>query len=268
MGGSMSLMKDNASREFYETVARFYDAETASMTEDLAFYSGLAAETGGPVLDVGCGTGRVMLHLAQEGLRVVGVDVSEAMLARARRKLAVLPDLRDSVTLLQGDVLEVGLAERFGLVAVPYNGFMHFRTQEAQLRALERMRDWLLPGGLLVLDLPNPGVLYATTDDDSLVLERMFVEPETDHLVMQQSVSRLDRAGQIMHVTWIYDEVFEDGAVHRTLAPIALRYVFPAEMDLLLRVAGLRRIEPYGDYDSSPFEDASPRMIVLAKARE
>ena len=271
MGGSEAgglELGEETSREFYETVARFYDAENAYMTDDLPFYSALAAETGGPVLDVGCGTGRVTLHLAQEGVRVVGMDYSEAMLQRAERKLAVLPDLRARVALIHADVLHTAPEERFALIIVPYNSFMHLHTQADQVAALERMREWLLPDGLIALDLPNPGDLFATPDDGSVVLERMFQEPESGHLVMQQSVSALDRAAQIMHVTWIYDELAADGTVRRTLAPLTLRYVFPAEMDLLLRVAGLQRAERYGDYDSTPFEDNSPRMITVAKARK
>ncbi len=260
-------MAPNTSHDFYDTVARFYDAENAHMTGDLPLWSDIVARTGGPVLDVGCGTGRITFHLAQEGVRIVGVDIAEAMLRRAERKLDVLPEARGRVSLVQGDLLEVELDEQFALIVVPYNGFMHFRTQETQITALARMHDWLLPGGLIALDLPNPGDLFATADDGSLILERTFEEPESGHRVMQQSVSTLDRATQIMQVTWIYDELYADGTVHRTVAPLTLRYVFPAEMDLLLRVAGLERAERYGDYDGSPFVDGSPRLIVLARAK-
>ncbi|MBN1965072.1 MAG: class I SAM-dependent methyltransferase [Anaerolineae bacterium] len=264
------------SAAFYETIARFYDAETAYMTDDLLFYTDLVAGefpavtagVDGPVLDVGCGTGRVTLHMAQAGLPVVGVDIAEAMLTRAERKLDVLADLRQRIRLVQGDVLAVDLAERFALILVPYNGFMHFRTQADQLRLLARLREWLLPGGLILLDLPNPGHLYATVDDGALVLEREFFEPEQGHTVMQQSVSSLDRAAQIMDVTWIYDELLPDGLVRRTVAPLTLRYTFPAELDLLLRVAGLRRVKRYGDYDGSPFVDGCERLVVVAAAAD
>lgn len=258
-------MEDGLSAAFYETIARFYDAETASMTEDLLLYADLVTEVGaGPVLDVGCGTGRVTLHLAQEGRRVVGVDIAAAMLARARRKLDVLPDLRDQIAWIEGDILTADLDERFALILVPYNGLMHFHTQQAQLDLLARLRDWLAPGGLIVFDLPNPADLYATADEGSLVLEREFSEPESGHLVMQQSISTLDRATQLMAVKWVYDELQPDGVVRRTVAPLLLRYIFPAEMQLLLRLSGLSLVARYGDYDGSPFEDASPRMIVLA----
>jgi len=81
---------------------------------------------------------------------------------------------------------------------------------------------------------------------------------------MQQSVSELDRTEQLQYITWIYDEIGADGLVRRTLAPLTLRYIFPAEMDLLLEACGLRRIERFGGYDQSPFEDGCERMIVIA----
>ena len=265
-------MSAHESRAFYETIARYYDAENALKTDDLAFYSDLVADLldgqDGPALDVGSGTGRVLLHLAQAGLRVTGFEVSPAMLARARRKLDVLPDLHNRIAMIEADIAGVQLEERFALITVSYHTFMHVRTQAEQLAALARFREWLAPDGLLVIDLPNAGDLYASPDDGSVVLERSFVEPESGHVVMQQSVSALDRAAQRMDITWIYDEIDEEGVVRRTLAPQTFHCYFPAEMALLLRAAGLTLETFLGDYDGSPFEDGSPRMIVLARAEE
>lgn len=251
--------------QFYETIARFYDAENADMTDDLALYRELADDTGDPILDVGCGTGRVMLHLAQAGHRVVGLDYAQAMLARGERKLDLLGDLRTRVRFVHGDALTVQLTDVFELILVPYNGFMHFSEQTEQLAALRRFRQWIAPDGLLALDLPNAGEAFAAQDDSALILERMFTEPESGHLVMQHSVSSLDRARQHLHITWIYDEIGDGGAVHRTLAPLKLRYVFPGEMDLLLAAAGWERVDVFGDYERGPFEEGSPRMFVIAR---
>ncbi|MEP0764548.1 MAG: class I SAM-dependent methyltransferase [Chloroflexota bacterium] len=253
---------------FYEPIARFYDAENAEMTEDLALYSALLAEHGGPLLDAGCGTGRVMLHLAAEGARVVGIDRSPAMLERSRRKLASQPHLKRRVTLVEGDVLDATLPGPFKLILMTYNGFLQFTTQAGQLAALRRFAALLADDGLLVLDLPNAGEAFAAQDDGALVLERTFTEPESGHLVMQQSVSALDRVTQRLHITWIYDEILDDGTVQRTLAPLVLRYILPGEMDLMLAAAGLRRVQYFGEYDQEPFVDGCSRMIVLAAKAE
>lgn len=254
----------NTNVESYEIIARFYDPENADLTDDLALYSELASEIGGPVLDMGCGTGRVMFHLAQEGYRTVGVDLSEAMLRRGRRKLDALANLKPLVTFVYGDALTADLPGPFNLIIVPYNTFMHFGGQPNQIAALRHARDLLAEDGQLVLDLPNAGEMFGTQDTGAVVLERSFIEPESGHLVMQQSVSTVDRAAQYLHITWIYDEIGENGVVQRTTVPQALRCVLLGEMDLMLAAVGLSRVEVYGDYNRSPFEDGCPRMIVLA----
>jgi SAM-dependent methyltransferase len=257
-----------ANVQFYETIARFYDAENADMTDDLELYSELAEEVGEPILDVGCGTGRVMLHLAQEGYRVVGVDGAREMLARGQRKLKNQPKLRPLVTFIQGDALNTTYSEAFKLILVPYNGLLHFREQIDQIALLQQLVSQMDDDGLLVLDLPNPGEVYGSQDPDGIVLERMFVEPETGHTVMQNSVSSLDRIAQQLHITWIYDEIGENNVVHRTFAPLVLRYVFPAELDLMLAAANLCRVQTYGDYMRGPFVDGCQRMVVLAEKME
>jgi SAM-dependent methyltransferase len=250
---------------FYATIARFYDAENADKTDDLAFYSELAGEYGDPILDVGCGTGRVMIHLAQEGYHVHGIDNESAMLDRAKLKLDALPDVRDKLTFYLGDVLTYELHARFKMVLLPYNALMHFHQQESQLVLLKRLHQWIEPDGLLVFDLPNAGETFATQDSEAITLERTFIEPESGHLVMQQAVSVLDRVEQLMRITWIYDEITGDGSIKRTLAPILFRYYFYPELLLLLRTSGYEVQDVYGDVDGSPFEDGCPRMIVLAR---
>jgi hypothetical protein len=166
------------------------------------------------------------------------------------------------------DVLVADLADRYKLIIVSYNTFMHFSAQADQFALLQRLHGWLEDDGLLVLDLPNAGAAFATQDDSAVVLERVFVEPESGDTVMQHSVSALDRVTQQMEITWIYDAIGADGVVRRTLAPLLLRYVFAAEMDLLLKGAGLRRVQTYGDYLCGPFVDGCERMIVLARKHD
>lgn len=250
---------------FYATVARFYDAEHTDKTDDLSLYSELAAEYGGPILDVGCGTGRVMLHLAQEAYVVHGIDNERAMIERGEHKRAMFPHLKDKLYFHYGDVLKIDPGVKFKLILLPYNGLMHFHEQAVQLALLRRLRGWLAPDGLLVLDLPNAGETFATQDSEAVIFEGTFIEPESGHLVMQQSVSYLDRVKQLLRVHWIYDEIDGDGTVKRVFAPHLLRYFFYPEICLLLAHTGFEAQAVYGDYEYVPFEDGCERMIVFAK---
>lgn len=274
LGGMCTLLRLNDKHllfdlghdmSFYSTVARFYDAENADKTDDIAFYLELAEDHSDPILDIGCGSGRVVLPLAQAGYRVHGIDNNQAMLQRAQDRVGSQADRYASLTLHEGDILTSALPDvKFGLVLLTYNMLMHFHQQTQQLNLLRRLHEATANDGLLVIDLPNAGEMFATPDSDALTLERTFVEPETGHMVMQQAVTTLDRATQFMRVQWVYDEITDDGSVRRTVAPTLFRYFFPYEVQLLLKLTGWRVEQLYGDVDGSPFEDGCPRMVVLA----
>ena len=249
---------------FYSTVARFYDAENRDKTDDLALYSRVASRHRGDILDVGCGTGRVLLHLAQEGHRVFGIDNDPRMLARLEGKLQRMSQLRGKVSFVQADVLRHEYKRRFSLVLLTYNALMHFREQDRQISLLQRLRSWLADGGALLIDLPNAGPVFASEDTDTLTLERTFLDDETGHMVMLQSVSVLDRSTQELHIDWIYDEIDSDGQVKRHLAPHQLRYFFLPELRLLLDRCGFTVKNVCGDTEEGPYLAHSERMIVYA----
>ncbi|MCK6578956.1 MAG: class I SAM-dependent methyltransferase [Anaerolineae bacterium] len=251
--------------DFYRTIARYYDSEHADKVEDLPLYEECAGEFGDPILIIGSGTGRVLLHLADAGCTVHGVEREAAMRERAEAKRAALPHLQPVSTIHAGDVMMLTLPTTFRLVILPYNTFMHFLTLESQQALLRRIRGWLVSDGALIIDLPSAGDAFAGADSDSLILERQFIDGETGRLVMQQSVSSLDRATQNMDVTWIYDAVGDDGVLRRTVAPTRIHYYFLSELRLLLESCGFRLEEVFGDFDRSPFEDGAPRMIVVAR---
>ncbi len=248
----------------YEQIARFYDAENAKLVEDLPAYALLADRFGGPVLEAGCGTGRVALYLAQQGIRVVGIDVSAAMLRRARQHADEQGLGAPLVTWHKADVRTLALDERFGLCTLAYNTFAHLLTQDDQIAALERIAVHVRPGGGVALDLRNLIVDVLAGDSPGLDFERVFTDPATGHTIMQRSLTSLDRASQIVDVTWVYDEIMPDGTVKRTLIPARYRYTFGPELGLLLRLAGFSAVELYGDYDFNPYEEDSPRLLAVA----
>lgn len=249
---------------FYTAVARFYDAENGDKTDDLAMYSRLAAETKGGILDVGCGTGRVLVHLAQAGHIVHGIENDRAMLDRLEQKLASSPHLRDNISHVHGDVLTHHWSREFSLILLTYNVLMHFQEQEEQIALLRNLRGCLSADGKMVIDLPNAGLAFASEDTDALNLERRFLDPETGHLIMLQSLSYIDRARQVLSVEWIYDEIDGEGVVRRLIVPHRLRYFFLPELRLLLESCGLSLLTVHGDTEGAPYDAESERMIVHA----
>jgi SAM-dependent methyltransferase len=250
----------------FDRFARFYDLDYETFQEDLAMYLGFAERTGGPLLELGCGTGRLLLPLAEAGFELTGVDLSELMLAVARAKLD-RANLSGRATLVKADMREVELEQRYRMAFIAINSFMHLTTLEDQLAALRAWREALLPGGLLLIDVYNPNPQRLLEADGRVELQGRWFDPETGATVMKQISRTLNDARQLQHVLFIYDEVFPDGTLRRTMAPFQARYIYRFEGELLLDKAGFTPEQVYGSYDLDPFVSDSERMIFLARRR-
>lgn len=250
----------------YESIAHYYDLTHADLTADLPLILALAAAEAGPVLELGCGSGRVLLPLLHAGHTVTGVDASAAMLALARQRLAAEPAAAAArATLLHADMTTFTSETRFGLALIPYNTFMHLETAQA-VRALRQTRRHLGGNGRLFIDLHNPFAVAATPDEPALTLERTFIDPDTNETVLQLAANRLDDAAQTLHVIWVFDaSPAAGGPVRRTIATMAYHYRFPHQLELLLTEAGFRLEWMAGDYDRTPFSEESERLLLVAR---
>jgi SAM-dependent methyltransferase len=246
----------------YDLFARLYDLEHRDFVEDLELYLNFATRCGGAVLEVGCGTGRVTLALAEAGFDVAGIDDSSAMLALAQSH-AGAAGLAERVELRHADVRTCELEPRFSLALFPLNGFLHLTHAADQLAALRNIHKALLPGGFLVVDLPNPHVAFSTQADGCLVLRKRF-RSEEGHLVTSTLSTQTDFARQIQDLTLFYDEVGPDAVVQRTAVEMDLRFVYRYEMEALLREAGFKVDAVYGSHDLEPYEGDSEIMLFVA----
>lgn len=252
-------------------LAALYDAIHAGR-DDVAFWREIAAAASdGPMLELGCGTGRVLLPLARAGVEITGLDLSAGMFERCRAKLqAEPPEVRARVRLLEADMASFDLGRRFAVITVPFAGFQHLRTVEQQLACLERCRSHLLPHGRLVLDLPNPDPAPPShargdgpTDGEATA---QFVDwTDGRRIRWWATVIDYQRSLQCSECEVTYEIIAPDGTTRRSSETLFLRYVFRYELEHLLVRAGFRIDAFYGDYDRSPFVDGSPAMIVVAK---
>ncbi len=256
----------------YDHIAHYYDLTHDALTEDVAFVVGQATEQTGPVLEMGCGSGRLLIPLARAGQTVVGLDNSLVMLERAKAWLTREPDeVARRVVLVAGDVtLPSTAADRapFGLIVFGYNTWLHLDAQQAAA-ALRQVRGMLAPSGRLLIDVENPFTLAEAGDDPLLTLENVLDDRERNELVVQMTAWRSAPTGQAVDVTWLYDaSPVEGGPVRRTVARMRYHYLYPHEITLLLAQAGLRQLALYGGYDRRPFDEMSERLLVLAEAQD
>ncbi len=251
----------------FDRFARFYDLDYEPFQDDVVLYQGFAEMTGGPLLELGCGTGRLLLPLARAGFAVTGVDMSAKMLEVAREKVA-LSGLADRIQLVQADMRRPDLPQKYRMAFIAINSFMHLTTIEDQLEALRAWHKLLLPGGLLIIDVDNPNPQHLLDADGRLELQTRWFDPDTGATVLKQISRTVDTARQLQHVMFIYDEVFPDGSTRRTLAPFQARYLYRFEGELLLDKAGFTPEHVYGSYDLDSYESDSERMIFVARRRE
>ncbi len=246
----------------YESFADYYDAEVASYTDDLVFYQQFAQRCGSPLLELMCGSGRVLVPLAEAGYRITGVDSSPRMLEIARARVEEM-GATDRVTLMQADVRTVDLpAAHFGLVFVAINSLMHLHSSKDHLAVLGTIRRALAPGGLAVIDLFNPDPMELAREDNRMVLEREY--SLNGNRIYKFCSSESDSAEQTSTLTLFYDAVAPDGQTTRKVVCFALRWFYRYELEHLFARAGLRLRAFYGSYDLEYYSSSSPRLIAVA----
>jgi SAM-dependent methyltransferase len=242
---------------------RLYDVAYAWQTADIPFWVGRAKQARGPVLEAGCGTGRVLIPVLEAGVDAEGLDLHPGMLEVLRKKAAAR-GLAPRVHL--ADMRDFTMERRFALIIVPFRAFMHLLTTEDQLRALRCMREHLVAGGALVLDLFYPSFARIVQPGDEERVEREFPHPETGLPVALVSVRReYDRVRQTLRAEMELRESDARGyagAVHKHR--FALRWTYRFEMELLLRTAGFPRFEVLGGFDGRPLERDTDEMVWTA----
>lgn len=262
-----AIMDDRLLAPDFDRFARHYDDEHASYTDDIPMWEGFAYRSGdGPILELACGTGRLLLPLARVGAVITGVDLSPAMLAIARAKVATA-DLHHQVTLLEGDMREVVTSSQFAMAFIGLNSLMHLETRADQRRAIAAAGRQLVSGGRFIIDVFNPDDgLPDTTQEGQVLLHCLKIRPDRSQLQHFQSLS-VDRGSQLISVMNYYDEVSASGEVRRHLAPFRLRYLAVGELELMLEHEGFRIEDLYGSYDLEPYRHGSARIIFVARRR-
>lgn len=246
----------------YDPFARYYDADFHDYTEDVLLYREMARRTGDPILELMCGTGRVLVPLAEDGYQITGVDSSPAMLQIARDKVAAA-NVSQWVSLIQADARTVDLPEQhFALAFVAINSFMHLPKVKDQFAVLATVQQALSRDGLLILDLFNPDPAHLAQEDNRLILERRY-DLDGQHVV-KFVTNESDLATQTSHVTYFYDEHAMTGQVMRRVMRFTMRWFYRYELEHLLARAGFILRSVYGSYDLTDYTSESERLIVVA----
>jgi SAM-dependent methyltransferase len=249
----------------YDLIAPFYDIEHAHFDEDVSLYQNFAELCGSPLLELACGSGRLLVPLAQEGYEMTGVDSSARMLGLAHDALQQA-GVAARCKLVQEDMATLHLEQKFRLAFIALGSFGHLCTRREQKQTLQAVRAHLATGGKFILDISNADVRYMEHLSGQMLHQGTWQRDDgtfLSHFVSPAS-SPTRRLLELMH---FYEEHKQGEAVRRTVIKTYL-YVFERnEVELLLEQAGFSVTDVYGDYELSPYEHDSPRMIFIADAQ-
>lgn len=260
------LALEAGSSAHYEDPA-YYSKTYRGRLDDVRYYVDLSQANGGPVLEYGCGNGRIALPIARSGVRITGVDLSAPMLADLRGRLAREPDeVRDRVTLKRGDMRSARVKGRFPLVICTFNAFLHLYARRDVERFLARVREHLAPGGELVFDISIPEPIELSRDPSRAYATPRFLYPREGGGVLVKYTERFDydKIRQVLFVAMEFSPV--DGGPS-WMTPLAHRQFYPTELEALLHYNGFETLARHGDFDGAPLDASSDKLITRCRVR-
>lgn len=256
--------------EYTGLSARYYDF-TPGVPGDVRFYVKEAQRYGSPVLELGCGTGRVLIPTAKAGISIVGLDRSPDMLAVAREKVAALgAEVEGRVRLVEGDMRSFSFGERFNLITIPFRAFLHLMTGEDQRAALHCIRDHLAADGRLIFNIFDPKIEIIAAHQgvmgSTLQKMREFVSPDTGRRVIVWVQRTYDIDQQTICEERIFEEIDAEGKmVSRAYTPLTLRWLYRCEVAYLLELCGYQIEALYGDFRRGPFHAGGEQIWVVSR---
>ena len=249
----------------YDAWADIYDAIFSYVVDDIPFYLDEAKRSGGPVLELGCGTGRVSIPIALSGIELVGLDSSTAMLERAQQKAE--STRATGLSLLQADMRNFLLPDKFSLIIIPFRGLLSVLSVEDEVRVLANIKRHLAPGGRLVFDIFVPDLNMMVQEGDVPYHFRDVTDPSTGKQIVLWNQASYDAYTQVMSIRTTIEYLDCSGRVSdKIYRDFALRYIFRWEMYHLLRACGYDIIALYGDFKRRDFDENSANMIWVAES--
>jgi SAM-dependent methyltransferase len=254
----------------YSVTAKYYDGAYAAKQDlvDLPFYLELAEQNGGPILEIACGTGRVLLAIARKGIEIHGVDNSRPMLKILEEALArESQEVRHRVTLHEGDMRDFRLGKKFPLIIIPFRPMQHMHSVEDQLRALSTAAAHLGENGILAFDVfyPKFDTLTAKMGEEVMEFEWRPSPDSTDIVRRYFRKDSVDKINQIFYFTFIYRTLRGGEVISEETEDFKLSYLTYPHLRALFLLAGLEPIAEYGSFAKAPLDNNAEQMIFLLR---
>ena len=254
----------------YELSAKYYDDAYAVKPDlvELPFYVDLAKQIGGPILEMGCGTGRVLLPIARMGIEIHGLDNAPTMLGILRERIQNEPEqVRSQIALHQGDMRQFRGQKKYALVTIPFRPMQHMYTLEDQVTALKTGAFHLDNDGILALDVFFPKFQLMDVGIGEEMLELEWPARSHPGRIVRRYFKKdaVDKIHQVFSATFIFRTYHNETLVSEETERIKLSYYAYPQLKALFRLAGLEAVEEYGSFSKTPLDNTAKEMIFLLR---
>lgn len=260
---------------YHDHIVRYYDYMIQGVEHDIDFYTDFFKDFKGKILEIGAGTGRITIPLAKEGLDITAMDISEEMLTMLRYKAlqqkikipSIVADMRTFDLYTRNNIfhreikVETLGATRFDSIVISFRAFQHLYTVEDQMKTLEKLKDYLALKGSIVFDVYNPQPLFMMRGDWKWQEEKSIQLPGKEGKSIMDFRNIYNQAKQIM----IQQFRFRHSDGTEEIFPIKMRYFYRFEIEHLLKIAGYKVVQLYGDFCKRKFKSNSPEMIWIVR---
>lgn len=238
-----------------------YDAHYGGFTDDVPFYLSKIKKYGEPVLELACGTGRITIPIAEKGIEITGLDISDSMLAQARKNSN---EKGADVEWVKADCRDFKLEKRFNLIFFPINSICHLLDIESIESCFRCVSRHLKSSGRFVISVFNPRLDILIRDPSKRYPVAKYPDPDGKGTVVITENNVYDKAAQINRIKWY----FKIGKRKREIVEnLDLRIFYPQELDALLKYNGFRIESKFGDYKGKPFTSKSPMQVIISSKR-
>lgn len=256
--------------KIYSTIAKYYDPiyNQKSELNDLPFYLEKAQQHGGPILEIACGTGRILLEIAKLGINIDGVDCSTDMLSILQEKLQKQsPAIQQRVNLHEGDMRKFSLGKQYKLVLIPFRPMQHMYTIEDQISALNRAKEHLQPKGFLIFDVFYPNFKILDEEMNKEELDTEWIDSTSPQKIIRRYFVRnsVNKLQQYFEGEFIFRTFGANKLVKEERCPLKMNYYTYPHLLLLFKLCELKIVEEYGSFTKDPIDICKEMIFVLRR---
>lgn len=228
---------------------------------NMTFWLDLIGKYGGPVLELGCGTGKLTIPIAEAGYEVAGIDLSEPMLNFAREKVQGKPL---PVVFHLSDMVDFSMEKHYKTILLPSNNLAHLGSFQDAMRCFARVQQHLEDGGVLIIDAFVPSLQILSRDPENIDVLSEYDDPDGGGTIRLEAKATYECDTQVRRV--VTTQRLPNGKVVE--GHLNMKMYFPQELEALLYCSGFEVIEKYGNYNKAPFSSASPRQLIVARKKQ